>query len=81
MVGGNVRDSDKIFNLRWNAHTSARCTAYLIRNRIRGAKARANAAQRGVAWVDAQSLKRIGLSNIEARMLIRRVDATSGDEL
>jgi hypothetical protein len=29
VVGGNVRDSDKIVNLRWNAHTSAQCTVFL----------------------------------------------------
>jgi hypothetical protein len=61
--------------VRFKTELATHGLGYLLRHRIRGAQARVAAAQKGVAWIDAQSLKRIGMSSIEARMLIRMVDA------
>lgn len=61
--------------VRFKTELATHGLGYLLRNRIHGDQARADASRSGFAWIDAQSLKRIGLSSIEARMLIQKVDA------
>eukprot|EP00946_MAST-07B_sp_MAST-7B-sp1_P003033 g3033.t1 len=60
---------------RFKTELATHGLAYLVRHRIHGSQARADASQKGVAWIDEQSLKRIGLSKIETRLLIQELDA------
>ena len=61
--------------VRFKTELATHGLAYFIKNRVGGNRARSAAISNSLAWIDSQSLRRIGLSKIEARILIRMIDS------